>query len=45
MTVRPFRIDVPQPVLDRIAARVAESRIGYAPAEGLLMPETPFCRL
>lgn len=34
MSVTPFRIDVPQPVLDRIAARVADSRIGYAPAEG-----------
>jgi pimeloyl-ACP methyl ester carboxylesterase len=34
MTLRPFRIDVPQPVLDRIAARVADARIGYAPQEG-----------
>lgn len=34
MTLRPFRIDVAQSVLDRIAARVADTRIGYAPAEG-----------
>ncbi|MEP6869225.1 MAG: epoxide hydrolase, partial [Novosphingobium sp.] len=34
MAVRPFRIDVAQPVLDRIAARVADSRIGYAPTTG-----------
>lgn len=31
MTVRPFRIDTPQPVLDRIQARLADSRIGYMP--------------
>lgn len=34
VTVRPFKIDVAQPVLDRIAARLADSRIGYAPDEG-----------
>lgn len=31
MTPRLFRIDVPQPVLDRIHTRVADSRIGYMP--------------
>ena len=30
---RPFRIDTPQPVLDRLRARLADSRIGYAPAD------------
>lgn len=34
MTVRPFTIQVEQSVLDRIAARLADTRIGYAPAEG-----------
>lgn len=34
MTVRPFVIDVPPAVLDRIAARLADSRIGYAPRDG-----------
>lgn len=33
MTPRPFSIDVPQSVLDRIAARVRDARIGYAPAD------------
>src|SRR6218665_3351198 len=31
MTPEPFRIDTPQPVLDRIQARLADSRIGYMP--------------
>lgn len=31
MTVRPFRIETPQPVLDRIQAKLADTRIGYAP--------------
>lgn len=31
MTPTPFRIDVPQAVLDRIQARLADSRIGYMP--------------
>lgn len=31
MTSRTFRIDVPQPVLDRIQAKLADSRIGYMP--------------
>lgn len=31
MTIRPFRIDTPQPILDRIQARLADSRIGYMP--------------
>lgn len=31
MTPAPFRIDVPQCVLDRIQARLADSRIGYMP--------------
>lgn len=31
MTPEPFRIDVPQAVLDRIWSRLADSRIGYAP--------------
>jgi pimeloyl-ACP methyl ester carboxylesterase len=31
MKPQPFRIDVPQSVLDRIRARLADSRIGYAP--------------
>lgn len=34
MSARPFVIDVPQPVLDRIAARLADTRIGYAPEGG-----------
>lgn len=34
MAIRPFRIDVPQAVLDRITARVADTRIGYAPEGG-----------
>jgi microsomal epoxide hydrolase len=34
MSATPFRIDVPQSVLDRISAKLADSRIGYAPAEG-----------
>ena len=34
MAVRPFTIAVPDQVLDRIAARLADSRIGYAPAGG-----------
>jgi len=34
MTIRPFTIAVDQQVLDRIAARLADSRIGYAPAGG-----------
>lgn len=34
MSVRPFTIDVPSEVLDRIAARLADSRIGYAPQGG-----------
>lgn len=34
MSPKPFRIDVPQSVLDRIGSRLADSRIGYAPAEG-----------
>jgi pimeloyl-ACP methyl ester carboxylesterase len=34
MAPKPFRIDVPRPVLDRIWSRLADSRIGYAPAEG-----------
>lgn len=29
--MKPFRIDVPQTVLDRIQARLADSRIGYMP--------------
>jgi pimeloyl-ACP methyl ester carboxylesterase len=31
MKPQPFRIEVPQSVLDRISARLADSRIGYAP--------------
>ena len=31
--VRPFKIDVPQSVLDRIAAKLALSEVGYAPAD------------
>ena len=31
--VRPFSIDVPQSVLDRIAAKLALSEVGYAPAD------------
>lgn len=31
MTPQPFHIDVPQAVLDRIHARLADSRIGYMP--------------
>jgi pimeloyl-ACP methyl ester carboxylesterase len=31
--VRPFKIDVPQPILDRIAAKLALSEVGYAPAD------------
>jgi len=34
LAVRKFEIAVPQPVLDRIAAKLADSRIGYAPKEG-----------
>lgn len=34
MSLRPFRIDVAQSVLDRISVRLADARIGYAPAEG-----------
>lgn len=34
MSIRPFTIAVPQDVLDRIAARLADARIGYAPADG-----------
>lgn len=34
MTLRPFQIAIPQPVLDRLNARLTDSRIGYAPAEG-----------
>jgi pimeloyl-ACP methyl ester carboxylesterase len=30
---RPFTIDVPQPVLDRIAAKLAQSQVGYAPSD------------
>jgi pimeloyl-ACP methyl ester carboxylesterase len=30
---RTFRIDIPQSVLDRIAAKLALSRVGYAPAD------------
>lgn len=33
MTLRPFTIDVPQAVLDRIAAKLRDARIGYAPAD------------
>ena len=29
----PFRIATGQPVLDRIAAKVADTRIGYAPSD------------
>lgn len=31
MTAEPFRIDVPQPVLDRIGEKLATTRIGYMP--------------
>lgn len=31
MTPKPFRIDAPQAVLDRIQARLADSRVGYMP--------------
>lgn len=31
--VRPFAIDVPQPVLDRLRAKLALARVGYAPAD------------
>ncbi|MDF8334943.1 epoxide hydrolase family protein [Novosphingobium cyanobacteriorum] len=34
MSPRPFRVDVPQAVLDRISMRVADARIGYAPNMG-----------
>lgn len=34
MTVRQFTIDVPPEVLGRIAARLADTRIGYEPAGG-----------
>ncbi len=34
MDVRPFKIDVDQSVLDRIAARLRDARIGYEPVEG-----------
>ena len=33
MRPEPFRIDVPQAVLDRISAKLADSRIGYAPED------------
>ena len=33
MTMRPFMITVPQSVLDRIAAKLGDARIGYAPAD------------
>jgi pimeloyl-ACP methyl ester carboxylesterase len=33
MLVEPFRIDTPQPVLDRIQARLADTRIGYMPED------------
>jgi len=31
MSPEPFRIEVPQPVLDRIRAKLADTRIGYMP--------------
>lgn len=34
MNPAPFRIDVPQSVLDRIQAKLEHARIGYAPDEG-----------
>jgi hypothetical protein len=34
MTVRPFTIDVPDAILSRIQARLADMRIGYAPDGG-----------
>lgn len=33
MTAQPFHIDVPQSVLDRIEARLADTRIGYMPQD------------
>lgn len=34
MSVQPFRIDVPQSVLDRIQAKLSDARIGYMPDRG-----------
>jgi len=34
MTLRPFSIDVPQAVLDRLQSKLADSRIGYMPDDG-----------
>jgi len=33
MSVDPIRIEVPQTTLDRIAAKIADARIGYAPVD------------